>query len=433
MKEFSAYSGDRPILAVSPQASSRPNPASLELDDDLFLPPNVHRGGGNRPLPERPSNAGPATAKASTNSGSSGKPMRPPVAPLTVQNAPPRSGGSAVSPGVPSHGNTEQGGNPGTVRRADPPVDPDGRRWPKLPPVPGTSVKALENALAEQSAELALRCAQIADLCNIRQQQATELQIACDEIERLCGSIAELQATVAERESDTAAAMQNLVHSEKEKMALRAQLEKVQQDSAGALRRLLEAETELNDKELAIASALERIEELKEQLAIKPEETARIAAAVDEADQRHRSELNRRSMHFEEQIKKFEGMIADRDAEIKNIQMARAKADMRCDDLARTIAALEKEQQQACEKIDSRANHVEFLETVLKVEREQSEQKISELNAELERARQKHSAAERATAEMRKDIVLLLPKLAARRSRPELSESNATVSQTNAA
>jgi DNA repair exonuclease SbcCD ATPase subunit len=433
MKEFSAHFGDRPNLTVNSLTSPRPSPANLELDDELFLPPNVHRGGGNRPVPERPFNSAPAAGKVSANGGSSGQPMPPPAAPLATPKAPPRSGSPPVSPGGPGQGNGVRQGNPVSVRQADPPVDPDGRRWPKLPPVPAVPVKAMENALSEQSAELALRCAQIADLCNIRQQQATELQIACDEIERLCGSIAELEATVAQRESDTTAAMQNLLHSEKEKMALRAQLEKAQQDSAGALQRLLGAETELNDKELAIASALERIEELKEQLAIKPEEIARIAEAVEEANQRHRSELNRRSMHFEEQIKKFEGMIADRDAEIKNLQVARAKADMRSDDFTRTIASLENEQQQVREKIDSRANHVEFLETVLQVEREETERKIAELTAELERARLQHSAAERATAEMRKGIVLLLPKLAARRTRPELPEQTTAITQTNAA
>jgi tropomyosin len=433
MKEFSASFGDRPNLAVSSQAPSRPDPAHLELDDELFLPPSVHRGGGNRPVPERPLNPGAVAGKVGTNGGGNDRPIQPPAAvPLATPNTSPRTGGLQGSPG-PAHGNIERPGKPGVVRQADPPVDPDGRRWPKLPPVPAAPVKALENTLAEQSAELALRCAQIADLCNIRQQQATELQIACDEIERLCGSIAELQATVADRESDTAAAMKNLLHSEKEKMELRTKLEKAQQDSAGALRRLLDAETELNDKELAIASALERIEELKEQLAIKPEETERTAAAVEEANQRHRSELNRRSMHFEEQIKKFESMIADRDTEIKNLQMECAKADMRNDDLARTIASLESDRQQAQEKIDSRASHVEFLETVLKVEREESEQKIADLTVELERARLKHSAAERATAEMRKDIVLLLPKLAARRSRPEPQEANTAITQTNAA
>jgi hypothetical protein len=429
MKEFSAQPDDRADLPVSP-ASSRPGAGALELDDELFLPPRVN---GNRPAPKDPFKPRLAVGKADSIAAANGGSVQPPPVPApAVRKVPSPIGGPSNFPGGPGPRNGERQANSGAKRQVNPPADPDGRRWPTLPAVPGAPVKALENTLAEQSAELAFRCAQIADLCNIRQQQATELQIACDEIERLCASIASLEATVSQCESDTAAAMQNLLHSEKEKMALRTLLESAQQDSSNALRRLLQAETELNDKELAIASALERIEELRGELAIKPEESSRIAAAVEEANQRHRTELNRRSMHFEEQIKKFEGMIADRETEIKKLQAERAKAEMRSDDLAKTISVLESEQKQAQEKIESRASHIDFLETVLKVEREQSEEKLAQLAAELERARLQHSAAERATAEIRKDIVLLLPKLAARRNRADYSERD-TATRTNAA
>jgi DNA repair exonuclease SbcCD ATPase subunit len=330
-------------------------------------------------------------------------------------------------------GNSEPRDNSDAAEETDATLALEGRHWPKLLPGPRTSVSALENTIKEQSAELTLRCVQVADLCNIREQQAAALVIARDEIDRLSKSIAVLQDTIAQQETEAAAAKQKLILSDKEEATLRAQLDKALNESAELLQRLLSAETAFNDREIAITSAQESVEPLKAELAAKTAETVRLAAALEEANQRPRNELDQQRTQFENQVRKLEAVVAERDMQVKDLEEARAKIAERCDNLAEIVDALENTQQHARERIESQAGHVELLEQLLKVEREAAELKIRELTAELQRERLEHSAAERASAAMRKDIVLLLPKLAARRYRPAEPEPEISISQDNAA
>jgi hypothetical protein len=55
------------------------------------------------------------------------------------------------------------------------------------------------------------------------------------------------------------------------------------------------------------------------------------------------------------------------------------------------------------------------------------------LTAELQRERLEHSAAERASAGIRENIVRLLPKLVELRNRPASPEPDASISSNNAA
>jgi hypothetical protein len=437
MKDFSSRFGDRPSLAVKTLGAMQSSRKTLELDDELFLPSGPQCGAGDRVAPARPLDSNYMSGKFNATSRGRGWPKQPAVrSARDLEDPQIKNRGPQNFLASSGHGNNDLPNSPGMCVPMDLALDPDGRRWPKLPSVPlepPVPVKTLENTMTEQSAELALRCAQIADLCNIRQQQAVDLQNACDEIEHLCASIAGLEDRVARHESEAVTAMQNLMRSENDKATLRAQLDRAQRESAELLQRLLRDETALNDQELALASALERIEELKAELATKPEESARVAAAVEEANRWHLNKLNRRSMHFEEQIKKFEKVISQRDIEIENLKLAHAKAEARCDDLAKTAASLEKTQQYERKKVEWGAEQVEFLETVLRVEREASELKVAELTAELRRARVEPVTAERATGAMRKDGVLVLPKLAARRGRLDAIESDTSISRTDAA
>jgi len=95
---------------------------------------------------------------------------------------------------------------------------------------------------------------------------------------------------------------------------------------------------------------------------------------------------------------------------VAEIEEARAKLIYRYDDLAKIVDALECKQQLAQNKIDSQISTIEVLETILSVEREAAELKIGQLTAELQRGCLEHAAVERASATMRKEIVLLLPK-----------------------
>ncbi len=67
------------------------------------------------------------------------------------------------------------------------------------------NIAALEETIAKQSAELNLRCTQVADLYNVQQRQANELQVACEEIDRLSGTISTLLEKTAQQEADAEA------------------------------------------------------------------------------------------------------------------------------------------------------------------------------------------------------------------------------------
>jgi chromosome segregation ATPase len=309
-------------------------------------------------------------------------------------------------------------------------LDAEGRRWPELPSVPQNRIATLESKIAEQSAELTQRCTQVADLCNIREQQAIELHDACDQIDRLSESIAGLQVTIVQHETETAAAKQKLILLDKERFVLRAQLDKAKVECADLLQRSLRAETAHNDKDMIIASTQEKIENLKAKLAATP---ATLATAIEEANTRHRHELNQQRAHFDNQIKKLEGVVVRRDMLLKDLEIARAELAERCSDLSKTVTALESTRQLAQERIELQTGHIQAIETLFRIEREAMELKIKGLTVELQRKHVEHSAAERTSAAIRKNIVLLLPKLAARRDLPLSREQEKSVPHYTAA
>jgi chromosome segregation ATPase len=369
MRKFRFPADDNPDLPVTRSGSTRRGTNDVGLDDELFVPIDERIGGENREAPKRRTNFGHKTGKSN-----------------------------------------------GLVDETDPSLDADGRHWPKFLSAPRNRVSELEGRLTEQSAEITLRCTQIADLSNIRQQQDSELLNACDEIERLSEFIVVLQDTTTQHMTEAAATRQRLIYSDNEKLTLRVQLDKALKEYAELLQRLLTVETAFNNRELAITAAQEEVEQL--QAMVK----RRLADAIEDTNQRYRNELNQQRAHFEDQIKKIEAVVEKRDMQIKSLDKSRAVLAKRYDDLAKTVDALENTYKHTQEKFESQDGQVEFLETILRVERETAERQIKELTDELQRERLEHSVAERASAAMRKNIVHLLPDLAARRNRSNAPE-----------
>jgi hypothetical protein len=331
-------------------------------------------------------------------------------------------------------GISEQSSNADRSEETSPAFDADGRFWPQDLTAQQNNVRALEDKIAEQSMEMTKRCIQIADLCNIRQEQANELLIACDEIDGLSKSITALQQTMAQRETEAAAATQKLILSDKENLALQVKLNMALKESAELSQRLLNVETALNDKVVDIATTQEIIERLKKELAATQAETIRIAAAVEEKEnRRHRDELKQQNARFENQISEIRAVVAERDRQFKDLATAHAKLTARCDNLSKIVDTFEGTQQHAQEKIKSQAEHVEFLETLLKFERYALGVKIRELIVEFQRERLQHYAKKQAFAEIRKDIAHLSPKLAVRRNGPNAPEQNSFLCHNNAA
>ena len=278
------------------------------------------------------------------------------------------------------------------------------------------------------------RCTQVADLCNIREQQAIELHDACDQIDRLSEFIAGLQDTIVQHETEATAAKQKLLLSENENFALRLQLDKVKGECADLLQRSLRAETALNDKNMVIASTQEKIDNLNTKLIAIPAETIRLAAAIkEEASTRHRHELNQQRAYFDNQIKKLEGIIGERDILLKDMEIARAKLAERCNDLSKIVSVFESTRQLARDRNELQTGHIHTLETLFRVEREANELKIRELAAELKRERVERTAAECTSAAIRKNIVPLLPKDAFQRKLPYSREQEKSGPQNTAA
>src|SRR6478752_2083691 len=158
----------------------------------------------------------------------------------------------------------------GAARRSAQPTEPvldaHARAWPVVAVPQHRNISALEDTIAKQSAELNLRCTQVADLYNLQQRQANELQVACEEIDRLSGTIASLLDKTAQQDAEAEAVRKQNALLETEKTALRARLETALTDSNDLSQRLLSIETAFNDRETCLASALERIDALNSEL-----------------------------------------------------------------------------------------------------------------------------------------------------------------------
>jgi chromosome segregation ATPase len=271
---------------------------------------------------------------------------------------------------------------PGSTNRnrklVEPAFDSDGRRWP-VPATQHNDVSTLENTIAKQSAELNLRCTQVADLYNLQQRQANDLEIACEEIDRLSNTISTLLDAATQYEAEDVVTKKRITSLENEKAALRTQLDKAIEDSRGLARRLLAIETAFNDREIAITSTSEKVEALNAELTDVSAERFKLVATLKSESQRHRRELSQQKAIFEK----------------------------------------------------AQANIIEVFEARLRAEREAAQSRIQQLAEELVRERLDHSAESRASAAMRKEITFLLPKLSARRNEPP--EPGASMPRNNAA
>ena len=267
------------------------------------------------------------------------------------------------------------------------------------------NISALEETIAKQSAELNLRCTQVADLYNLQQRQANELQVACEEIDRLSGTITTLLDKTVRQEADAEAAAKQIALLESEKAALHAQLEKTLRDSCEVSRRLLSAETAFNDRETTLASALEKIDVLNSELIAASADTFKIVAVTTGEKQRYRSELNLQKTSLEARIKTLESAAAAQDTQVKTLEEARTRL----------------------------ARRVEILETLRKSERESAEFKIKDLTEELQRERLGYSAQQRAFTSLRNETTPLLPMPVAQSTEPNATGLSSFVPHNSAA
>jgi predicted nucleic acid-binding Zn-ribbon protein len=252
-------------------------------------------------------------------------------------------------------------------------LDANARAWPVVAVPQGRSVKTLEDTIAKQSDELNLRCTQVADLYNLQQRQANELQVACEEIDRLSATIANLVEQTAQQDAEADAAKKQIAVLNDEKATLRSRLENALAEARDAAQRLLIVETAFNDRETSLASALEKIDSLNSELIAASADTFKVVAVTTGEKQRYRSELNQQKTSYESRIKALEAAAAAQDTQVKTLEDARTKL----------------------------ARRVEILETLRASEREASEFRIKELTEDLQRERLGLSSEQRAFAALR--------------------------------
>lgn len=296
--------------------------------------------------------------------------------------------------------------------------DPDGRQWPRVP-IPGDPrVFALEAKVADQDAELNRRHREIADLTNIQQTQANELQVAGGHIVRLTESIAGLQTAATAQDEHVAELTQRLVQSETEKVALQSQLAGAQREVNQLSLRLLNVEGILNDRTVDLAASSEIAEELRQQLTAALAATAiQVASAEERLQRRHESERKLRSQKNDRTFTELHALVAERDRRVRDLEKVCAELADCSAALSAQVTASQSELDRAMATIGSQASHIDFLDTVIKVTRDNSEATVKELIAEFDRERSQFAAKEQASSELQKNIVRLLPKLLERRAR----------------
>jgi chromosome segregation ATPase len=335
--------------------------------------------------------------------------------------------------------------------------DPNDRPWPTLPmPHPNPELAAVERKLAERERELALRCSQVAELHDLQKRQATELELAYSEIKDLGETIKSLQETVeqrdalvaaqqkklsavtrenaalvarfeaalkdaaAQREALTAEHQRQLAAAAREKASLQDRLDAAVRDTHEQSTRMLALETAYSERETVVTSAFADIDILNAKLASAGTEAERLVAAVEATQQRHRDECAELQAKIDDQAKRIETLFGD-----QNIQFrVRDTLAKRCEELAETINGLESAHKQTQTELEFQTGLGDFLETMLRVEREAAQEKaetaqatIEQLTAELARERAERIAAGETSEVMRQEIASLLAQLAARRLR----------------
>ena len=288
--------------------------------------------------------------------------------------------------------------------------DPQARDWPTLPMPSRPTPPALEKKLAEQTRELTLRCAQVAELHAQQGQQVAELQVAKEEIARLAAAIAPLRDELAQRDAAAIEQQKQLAATLRDNATLRDKLATAQDQTRDLSEKLVALEAAYDDRETVAASALAELDVANAKLMNVAEKAEALAGAAQTAENYRQDECQKLTATIQEQADKIDTLFTDQSMQFR----VRDKLAKQCEELARTIGHLESEQRQTKTELEFQSGLSEFLEAVLRVERENSDEKVKELTDALERETSARLAIEQASAAMRQEIAALLGQLTTR-------------------
>lgn len=317
-------------------------------------------------------------------------------------------------------------------------------------------VVSLEHTKSELASSIAVKQAEIADLQRRLQQEAAELQSTRDENRRLNERIVASDKNMVLLEAEVGASRQKLTLADRERSSMQASLDEALGEQARISRRLVEA-----DNALTASSA--RLRQLETALNEAETERTRLAQASDEMKEKHQSEANTHRMRFDalharaatteklldearqalaaraEEIRSYErrmseatlvrnmiegklGQIesglAERDAQIRDLEQARMTLAERSEVLGKAVTTRENAYNRAQERIGALEDRIKQLECELNGAQESAQLQSEELNTQLHRERVERNMTEGALESARKDVARLLRELAAQQNRP---------------
>lgn len=291
---------------------------------------------------------------------------------------------------------------------------PEVRVWPQLPR--DAHKKALNAKIDVQSSELVKRDLQIAELTGLQLAQAEDLRTACEQIDLLTTTIDGLRRQADRRDLELATTTHRLIEAENEKNQLQADLHAEREKAAALSQRLLDAETTFNDRLVDFTAHRETAERMKTELATAQAEIPQaVAAAEVNAHRLFAYQVAQLREQHEQQLQDLRLKFAERERQKDQVEKAHAELVALFAALSDKIAGLETEKALAEEFIRTQASQIELVEMTAAAERENAKATIKELIVEFGREREQLQAQEKAAAEIRMNIVQLLPKLIARR------------------
>jgi len=307
-------------------------------------------------------------------------------------------------------------------------------------------LRTLEATKAEIAIDVATRRAQIVDLEARLAQETGEGKALREENRRLDEKLSNGDKRMVSLDSELNAARQRLLLIEDEKRAQQISLDKISADAARLSRKLAETEA-------GLTATQGRLRHVEGNFAELSAERARLAGALDEANERHEHEITTQRMRFDalqaraaasekllgearehllsraDEIRTYDrraselalerdalqARIADleteriqRESRFTEIDQARATLLERSTALARAFTAKEAALARAEDTIAALNEQVTALETARAAEKQAAEQRIEELNASLRREQMQCSVVEGALETARKDFARLM-------------------------
>jgi crescentin len=332
-------------------------------------------------------------------------------------------------------------------------------------------LRTLEATKAEIAIDIAARRAQIVDLEARLAQETGEGKALREENRRLDERLSAADKRLAATESELNAARQRLLMLEDEKCAQEVSLNKISTEAARLSRKLAETEASLT-------ATQGRLRHVEGNFAELSTERARLASALDDANERHEHELTTQRMRFDAlqaraaasekllgearehllaradeirtydrragelslerdalqaRISELEAERIQRESEFTEVDQARATLMERSAALTRAYMAKEAALTRAEDTIAALNEQIAALEAARAAEKQATDQRIEELSASLRREQMQCSVVEGALETARKDFARLMREAKALQRDQTASDDPARLRPANAA